>query len=99
MKAKVVKKAKSKKQKKITLSGFKGLLALQTAKQLGFKSIAEATKSGYNCKRVCANIKELKNMYKIDENTAEDIISEWKSKDLCTYSRVCGLNTIYFRNN
>jgi len=79
------------------ISTFKNQINTLQAKQWGYKNIKEALADGmYGVLRVSISLDDMKDFLKISESDAMEIVYNWKDKGEVTFSRVCGLNEIYF---
>jgi hypothetical protein len=78
-------------------STFKKKLSNSQAKNWGYKNTKAALKDGmYGVLRVSISLKELQNLLKINEGDAISLVYKWRDNKEVTFSRVCGLDEIYF---
>ena len=69
------------------------------AKKWGYKNTKEALADGmYGVLHVSITLTNLKDLLKISESDAMDLVYKWRDNGEVTYSGVCGLQEIYFSN-
>jgi hypothetical protein len=83
----------------IEISTLKNKINNLQAKKWGYKNTKEALADGmYGVVSVSISLVNLKDLLKISESDAMDLVYKWRDNGDVTFSRVCGLDEIYFSN-